>query len=118
MGSMFSAAPLGLIGNWPNQHGVKAEEGLKSQMIFFMLNLSDVENPEIYQMMFQTYVWYSFNDEVVVKDGATYKETYGYPSLLETESENLFIENELPFTYHSFLQKKVFIKSFLVPDVK
>lgn len=116
IGSVLSAAPLGLFGNWPTQLGINAEEGLKSQMIFFMLNLTDKENPEIYQMIFQNYVWYSFKDEIVKKDGLTYKETYGYPALLKDESEIVFVENELPFSFKSFLQSRVFIKLAPVVD--
>lgn len=118
IGSVLSAAPFGLFGNWPTQFGVEAQEGHRSQMIFFMLNLSDKENPEIYQMIFQNYVWYSFKDEIVKKDNLTYKETYGYAALLKDESENIFIENELPFTFNPFLQNKVFIKSNVVTEVK
>jgi len=114
IGSFLSAAPFGMTGNWPTQYGVKAVEGLKSQMLFFMLNLSDKENPQIYQMIFQNYVWYSFEDEIVKKDGATYKETCGYTNILNDESENLFVENELPFAFKSFMQGKTCIKSQMV----
>ncbi len=110
IGSVLSAAPFGMTANWPAQFGVEPKEGLKSQMLFFWLNLNDNENPEIYQMTFQNYVWYNFEDVIVKKDTQTYKETYGYASLLNDESENLFIENELPFTFNSVFKNKVFIK--------
>lgn len=112
IGSVLSAAPFGLIGNWPGYSGVPIQEGLKSHMLFFMLNLSDQENPEIYQIMFETYIWYSFEDEIIKKDGVTYKETYGYRALIEDETEILFIENELPFRFiKSPSHNKVSIKS-------
>lgn len=111
IGSVLSAAPFAMTGNWPNMLGVKAVEGLKSQMLFFMLNLSNRENPEIYQIMFHTYIWYSFENEIVKRDGSNYIETYGYPALVPEETESLFVENELPFKFNSFLQTKVFVKS-------
>lgn len=110
IGPVLSAAPFPLFGNWPGYPGIEIQEGLKSQVLFFMLNLSDLANPEIYQILFHTYVWYSFADEIVEKDGATSVTTYGYPTLLPDESESVFIENELPFRFNSVLQNKVFIK--------
>ena len=82
------------------------------------MNLSNKDNPEIYQMIFQSYVWYDFEDEITKKDGATYKETYGYMSILNEDSENLFVENELPFTFNSFMQNKIFIRSQMIPETK
>lgn len=117
-GSVLSAAPFAMTANWPTQSAVKSEEGLKSQMLFFMLNLSNKGNPEIYQMIYQSYVWYNFEDEITKKDGVTYKETYGYMSILNEESENLFIESELPFTFKPFMQNKNFIKSQMISEIK
>ncbi len=117
IGSVLSAAPFALTSNWPTGFDVNLQEGLKSQMIFFMLNLSDKENPEMYQIIFQNYVWYSFSEEIVKKDGMTLKQIYGYPTLINEDSETIFVESELPFTFSSFLQKKVFIKATPVSEI-
>ncbi len=115
LGYVLNAAPFGVFANWPNSPGFELKEGSKSQMLFMLLNVSDLENPEVYQIMFQNYVWYSFEDQIVKKDGATYRETYGYANLIPDESENLFAENELPFVFPPFLKKNL-IKSELIPN--
>lgn len=116
IGNVLNAAPFGITGNWPNQYGIELAEGLKSQMLFMFLNVSDLNNPEIYQMFYQTYVWYSFEDIFVERDGARYKDTYGYPSIIQSESEILFVENELPFLFNGgFFSGKTFLRSVLAP---
>lgn len=104
---------MALMANWPNMPNVTAVEGLKSQMLFLMLNFADRENPELFQMIYNTHVWYSFEEEITVVDGMKYKNLYGYSSLLDTESENLFVENELPFTFRIGMAGKTFLRSWL-----
>jgi len=116
IGSVVNAAPLGMLANWPNQYGIEAVEGLKSQMLFMFLNVSDLNNPEIYQIFYQTYVWYSIENVFTEKDGVRYKETYGYASIIQNESETLFVENELPFLMNSaFFSGRTFLKSVIAP---
>lgn len=112
-GPVVKATPMALMANWPNMPNVTAVEGLKSQMLFLMLNFADRENPELFQMIYNTHVWYSFEEEITVVDGMKYKNLYGYSSLLDTESENLFVENELPFTFRIGMAGKTFLRSWL-----
>lgn len=116
IGSVLSSASFALLANWPAQNLGELNEGIKSQILFLMINFNDLENPAIYQMLYQTYVWYSFEDEIVKKDGATYKMTYGYPTLVAQDSENLFIENELPFVFGSIFKSRAFIKSVILQE--
>lgn len=111
IGSILKAAPFGLTANWPNMPGTKLEEGMKSQLLYLWISLANLENPEIYQMTYQTQVWYSFEDQIVERDGVKYRETYGYSKILDEETENLFIENELPFTFTFNSSPKMLIKS-------
>ena len=113
-GKVVKAAVFSLFANWPNSPGVELKEGLKSQTLFMMLNMKNLDNPEIFQIMYQTYVWYSFEDIITEKDGIKSKETYGYLTLIPKESENLFIENELLFKIDSFTSNRTFIRSALV----
>ncbi|MBC7370004.1 MAG: hypothetical protein H7326_00460, partial [Bdellovibrionaceae bacterium] len=96
IGTWLKTAPFAMTANMPKQN----IEGARSQMALFMLNVEDVENPEIYQILFQTKVWYSFEDEINVIGGVRYKHTYGYSVLLNEESENVYLENELPFAFN------------------
>lgn len=118
IGNILSAAPFSMTAHWPNQSGVEMKEGLKSQMLLIWLDLKDKENPEIYQLMFNSYIWYSFEEELINKDNQTYMETYGYASPLKEESENVFIENELPFKFDLFFKNKTLIKSHIVTKIK
>lgn len=112
IGGVLNVAPLAFYANWPQAIDTKSTEGLKSQLLFIFFNVSNIRNPEIYQIYYQTYVWYSFEEVLVEKNGVTYKETYGYPSILTKESEILFIENELPFNFAgSFLTDKMLLSS-------
>lgn len=114
-GNILNAAPLAMTANWPTQPELKLEEGMKSQMLIIFLNVSDLEKPEIYQMLFRTYVWYSFEDVINEVDGARYKNSYGYPAVIDNESEVIFIENELPFNVNlGFLKGKTFLRSNLL----
>ncbi len=110
-GPVVKATPMGFTANWPSMPNVPAVEGLKSQMLFLMLNFADKENPEIFQVIYNTQVWYSFEEEISIKDGVKYKNLYGYSSLLDSESENLFIENELPFAFRLASPGKTFLRS-------
>ena len=103
------------MANWPNAPNVVAAEGLKSTMLFCMINMTNPEDLEIYQMIVQAYVWYSFEETIVVRDGFKYTELYGYAAFLPDESENLFVETELPYVFGSVLHGKMFLKSWLVP---
>ena len=76
-------------------------------MLFMILDLKDMENPEIYQIIFQTYVWYSIEEKLIEENGLKLKQTIGYPALISGESETLFLENELPFQFNSFLGTKM-----------
>lgn len=111
IGSFVKAAPFVVLAKWPNQPGMEAKEGLKSHCLFFMLSLDNPENPEIVQLLYQTYVWYSFENQLVEREGQTSKETYGYATQLPEETEDLFTENEVPFEFTNFFQGKQFIKS-------
>jgi hypothetical protein len=114
-GVIAKAVPMFLMSNWPNQPGVTMAEGMRSHTLFLMMNFADRENPEIFQMNLKPYVWYSFEENIVIKEGMKYKETYGYSSPLEDEAENLFTESELPFTFRANMPTKNFIKMELVP---
>lgn len=107
----FRAAPFMLRAHWPDLITVPAKEGLKSQQLFFLLNLDDPNNPEIFQMHYQTYIWYAFEEKIVEREGFKFKETYGYPVLISEETENLFIEKELPVRSIFFIERKVLISS-------
>ncbi len=113
-GSILKAAPLAIPANWPNMSGLKTEEGLKSQMLFLLMNATDPANPEIFEIIYQTYIWYSFEDEIVERDGHKYKETYGYCNPVADSTEFLFMENELPFVFRPTMTAKTFIRSSLV----
>lgn len=110
-GSVLEAAPLALMADWPMNPDLNLKEGMRSQMLFFMLNMTDKENPEFYQIKYQTHVWYSFEDEETEKDGVITKSTYGYSTILDDESETLFIENELPFKFNFDIKGKTRLKS-------
>lgn len=116
IGNVLNAAPLGLTGNWPTEHGIELNEGLKSKMFFMFLNVSDPNNPEIYKILYQTYVWYSFETVFTERDGVRYKETYGYPSIIPDESETIFVEDELPFLLNGFFSGRIFLRSVVSPE--
>lgn len=110
-GNVLNAAPLMMMGNWPTSPGVEIKEGTRSQVLFLLLNIVDPENPEILQLQYQTYVWYSIEEEIVYRDGYKFKETYGYLSPLPEESELVFLENELQFPLVFNMKDKTYIKS-------
>lgn len=117
LGNIVNAAPFVLLSNWPtNAKKEDVTEGFKSQALFFMLNLTDIENPKIYNMYFQNYVWYSFEEVLTNKDGLKIKEIYGYPEFLEAESEILFDENELVFNLDSAFKSRQFIRLEQIPN--
>ena len=112
MGAFLKAAPFALFANLPKEN----IEGSKSQMVMFNLNLEDRENPEIYQVMFNTKIWYAFEHEYKIENGLRYRTTYGYSTILAEESENVFIENELPFAFSFSPKTKEFINMVLDPE--
>jgi hypothetical protein len=114
-GPILKATPIAFTANWPALSGKPLEEGMKSQMLMVMLNFADPENPEIYQMNFDTFVWYSFVDETVTKEDGKYITTYGYSARVEAESETLFMENELPFSFQMKIPGKIPLKTQPVP---
>lgn len=113
-GSVLNASVFGLTSNWPNSPGVTLEEGMHSRMLLLMLDFTNKEDPEIFQILYTTLVWYAFEDEIVERNGAKYKETYGYTTSLSEENDTLFIENELPFSFKFSLPGKTFLKSGIV----
>ncbi|MBC7741241.1 MAG: hypothetical protein H7061_03530 [Bdellovibrionaceae bacterium] len=115
MGNVLNMVTISMLSQWPGYPGVEPKEGLKSKMAMIMLNMADFENPEIYQLVMQSYVWYSFEDEVAVTNGIKMKTTYGYLTTLAEESENLFVENELPFKIQSFMKSRAFVRSVVIP---
>ncbi len=115
VGNILNGSTFGMMANWPGSVGVEIKEGLKSQMLLFMLNVNNPDLPEIYQVMLQSSIWYAFETELSKVDGLNYKTTWGYSSLIPEESENLFMENELPFKFGFSNKSKQFIKMELVP---
>jgi hypothetical protein len=111
IGNIVNVAPFILLSHWPTQ--AKKEtvvEGFKSQALFLLLNVTDLENPKIYSMNFQNYIWYDFEEKITALNGLKFKEIYGYPVFLETESETLFDENEMIFNFDPVFKTKQFIR--------
>lgn len=111
MGAGLVAAPMAMMANWPGFFGAEIREGTKSAMLYMMLDLKDKENPEVYQFIYQTYVWYSFEEKIVKEHDMDMKQILGYPTLIEAESETLFQEKELPFQFKSFLNSKMILST-------
>lgn len=111
-GAWIKTAPFAMTANMPKQN----IEGARSQLAMFMLNVDDIENPEIYQILFQTKVWYSFEDEIKMFEGVRYKYTYGYSVLLNEESENVYLENELPFAFNFTTKTRELIRQETLPN--
>lgn len=101
-GSLLQGGILLMLGNWPSYPGFDLKEGAKSQTLILMLDLRDPDQPGLYQVCFQGYVWYSFKEVISEKEGIQLKETYGYNTTLSEESESLFFEKEIPFYFPNF----------------
>lgn len=103
-GPVLSFTPMVLMANWPTMSPSEVEEGHQSQLLYIMMDSSNPKSPEVYQLVMQTLVWYSFEKEVKVENDYTTTIRYGYSALLEKESEALFVEKEQPYdTNRSFL---------------
>lgn len=110
-GSILKATPISFTLGWPGMTTGPLVEGMQSSMLFMMLNFVDPENPEIYQIKNEKLVWYSFEKTTTEIDGKKYDQTYGYTSSIAEESQTLFMENELPFSFQIKFPGKVLLKT-------
>jgi hypothetical protein len=115
-GSFTQSAPIGFFSNWPSMAGSKLKEGDRSHVLYFMVSKSDEGNLEIFQMLYQAYTWYSFEEKIVQKNDGKWKEYYGYNAFLPNESEDLNFESEQSFIFKAILPEKTFIMSHIVAD--
>lgn len=112
LGEFVKAAPFMMMGtDWPNAGQKALVEGMTSHRAMFYLNISDLNEPEIFMANIESLVWYQFEEVVEEHSGFKMKTTYGYNTVVPEESITLFTENELPFVLKWIKQARDFIRS-------
>lgn len=113
IGDIMQSSSWLLFSNWPwsFDKDVELKEGAESHVLLFMLNIADVNNIEIYQIISQKLIWSSFEEVEEVVNGIPSLVTYGYPVADFSQSETLFVEKDLPFSFSLFSGHKTVIRS-------
>ena len=107
----FSSAPWALT-----DFNQNSKEGDKSSQLLMTLNLTDLENIEIFDMKFIREVVYSTETTNVIRDGQTYQQKWALMTQLKEESVSLFSESKLfvELPYSGF--KKIFLGETIVTN--
>lgn len=92
---IISISNAGMHEFFKNPDAVK--EGTKFADLFFQIDFSDEENPQIIGIQFHQYVIYQIEKELTEQGNLKIENTYANYSLIPEESDELFFENELPF---------------------
>lgn len=115
IGNVVNASAFAALSSWPNFPGVDIKVGTQSAMLMVLMDLTKMEEPEIYQIQYETFVWYDIEEVFVERNGQRYKDTYGYRASLLEESETIFAESTLPFFMRLPATSRDMIKTELVP---
>ena len=92
------------------------KEGHKVSQLLMTLNLTDMDNIEIFDMKFVREVVYSTEKVIEVRDGSTYQQEWALLAQLKDESVTIFSENQLfvDLPYTGF--RKIMILETLVSN--
>lgn len=89
----------------------------RTHTLFLWLNVIDINRIELLQAVYQTYVWYSIEKEIVEINSGKFLATYGSMAILKDETEILFLEKELLYNLNfvEWFSKRQMIKAVSVP---